>query len=596
MKAISFLASGFLFLAVVSAVPSYAQAKSKRNIITGYVVDVYQYPVINAIIMVDKNKTGVVTDERGFYRVKVKPYATSIGIISFAHGIIEKAINGKTRINFAFSNSILSHNIIPEYKPEEEEINVGYGKMRRKNLTSSVSKIYGRDHRYASFNSIFDMLQGSVPGVLVNNGNVRIRGAPFKAGYEPLFVVDGTPVSSIADIPPQMVESIEVLKGPASAIYGSRGANGAILVDLINAPPNKDSLTLTAPGKIPFAETRVATNIKGNTATLNGVVNANDIPTYVTFEFSTVPGHGITTISAAQSPVTGNISGYVSADITDLKAGTTYYFRVVAANYLGRTTGIDIPFTYSGEIPFAETNAVTNSSPRTAQLNGIVNTHGLSTEVTFEYGTTTNYGTTINAIGSPLSGTTSARVSANASDLKGGSDYHYRIVAKNDEGTTYGKDVTFKSEYAIGENLYGGYIFYVDETGEHGLVCAPTDQSLNALWGKSAPSGAAGRAVGTGNKNTADIVLGCHEEGIAARLCYDLELNGYSDWFLPSIDELLLMCTNLHSKGLGSFEDQFYWSSTQDKYGVWVVNFYYDSKSNQARDRNEVRTRAIRAF
>ncbi len=234
------------------------------------------------------------------------------------------------------------------------------------------------------------MLQGSVPGVIVNNGNVRIRGAPFKSGYEPLYVVDGTPVNSIAEIPPQMVESIEVLKGPSSAIYGSRGANGAILVDLIDAPPYKDSLTLTAPGKIPFAETRAATNLKGSSATLNGIVNANDLPTSVTFEYGTTPGYGTTTITAAQSPVTSNIPALVSADITGLKAGITYYFRVVAANSLGKTTGINIPFKYSGEVPFAETNAATNTSPLTAQLNGIVNTHGLSTVVNFEYGTTTS--------------------------------------------------------------------------------------------------------------------------------------------------------------------------------------------------------------
>jgi hypothetical protein len=56
------------------------------------------------------------------------------------------------------------------------------------------------------------------------------------------------------------------------------------------------------------------------------------------------------------------------------------------------------------------------------------------------------------------------------------------------------------------------------------------------------------------------------------------------------------MYTNLHSKGSGSFDDNFYWSSTQDKYGSWVVSFYYGSKSNQKRDKNAVRTRAIRAF
>ena len=71
---------------------------------------------------------------------------------------------------------------------------------------------------------------------------------------------------------------------------------------------------------MPFVETRDVTNIKKNTATLNGIVNANDLPTSVTFEYGTTPDHGITR-AAAQSPVAGNIPVYVSADITGLKAG-----------------------------------------------------------------------------------------------------------------------------------------------------------------------------------------------------------------------------------------------------------------------------------
>jgi hypothetical protein len=347
--------------------------------------------------------------------------------------------------------------------------------------------------------------------------------------------------------------------------------------------------------KVPAAETRAATNIKKNTGTLNGAVNANSLPTSVTFEYGTTPGYG-SVVAAAQSPVTGSVPAIVSADITDLQAGITYHFRVVAANSFGRSTGIDIPFKYSGELPYAETNTATNCSPRTVQLNGILNTRGMSTVVTFEYGTTTSYGTAIPATQSPVTGPAPSRVSALAADLKAGTNYHYRIVATNDEGTTYGGDVNFKSEYSIGEYLYGGYIFYIDDTREHGLVCAPSDQSLNAPWGNSVPAGAAAKVVGTGYKNTADIVLGCPEEVIAARLCHDLEMNGYNDWFLPSINELYLMYTNLHLTGSGSFEDQFYWSSTQDNYGAWVVSFHYGSKSNQNRDKEEVRTRAIRAF
>lgn len=594
MKAVNYLVNGFLFLAVVSALPSYGLERSKRNIITGYVVDVNQYPVINAIIMVDKTKTGIVTDERGYYKVKVKPSSTSVGIISFAHGFLEEAINGRTRINFTFPVSVLGQNIIPEYNPEEEDINIGYGTVKRKNLTTPVSKIYGR--QFASYNSIYDMLQGTVPGVTVNRGHILIRGLSSRyLSNEPLFVVDGTPVSSIAEIPPQNVESIQVLKGSASAIYGSRGANGVILIDQIGAPLLRDSLTPVAPRKVPSAETRAATNIKRNTGTLNGIVNANSLPTYVTFEYGTTTGYGTVT-EAAQNPVTGSVPAIVSAEITGLKTGITYHYRIVAANSFGRSTGIDIPFKYSGEVPYAETQAATKCSPGAAQLNGIVNPRGMSTVVTFEYGPTTNYGASIAATQSPVSGPAASIVSANAAGLISGTNYHYRIVASNDEGTTYGEDVTFKSEYLIGEYLFGGYIFYIDESGEHGLVCTPTDQSMNVKWGSSAPAGAAGREIGTGYKNTTDIVTGCPEEGIAAKICHDLEMNGYNDWFLPSVNELFLMYTNLHSKGSGNFEDQYYWSSTQDKYGAWVVSFQYGSKSNQDRDKDEVRTRAIRVF
>jgi TonB-dependent SusC/RagA subfamily outer membrane receptor len=345
MKTVNYLVAGFLFLAIMSAVPSYGQMKLKKITITGYVVDVNHYPVINAIIVINNNETGVVTDERGFYKVKVKPYATSIGIISYTHGILEDSINGRTRINFAFPNSILKQNIIRNYSPKKEEINVGYGTVEKKNLTTPVSKTDGANGRYASYNSIYDMLQGTVPGVLVNKGSIFIRGiTSLNLSNEPLFVVDGVPVSSIAEIPPQMVKSIEVLKGSSAAIYGSRGANGVILFELIDAPPLKDDLTLATPGKVPSAVTQTATNIKGNAATLNGMVNANDLSTSVTFEYGTTLSYG-STIAATQSPVTGHTSVMISANVTDLKAGTNYHYRIVATNDKGTIYGKDVTFT-----------------------------------------------------------------------------------------------------------------------------------------------------------------------------------------------------------------------------------------------------------
>ena len=218
-------------------------------------------------------------------------------------------------------------------------------------------------------------------------------------------------------------------------------------------------------------------------------------------------------------------------------------------------------------LPNATTMAATNIAPTTATVNGSVNPNGLSTAITFEYGTTTSYGTTAAAIPSPLTGSSITNVSANITGLIKGTTYHYRIKAVNALGTTFGTDLTFVANYFIGEYILGGIIFYIDGTGLHGLVCATTDQSNSAPWGcmGTTITGADGSAVGTGNQNTIDIVNGCATAGIAARICSDLVLNTYSDWYLPSRDELALMCSNLFSSGQGNFVNNNYWSSSEDQ-------------------------------
>ena len=96
----------------------------------------------------------------------------------------------------------------------------------------------------------------------------------------------------------------------------------------------------------------------------------------------------------------------------------------------------------------------------------------------------------------------------------------------------------------------------------------------------AAASGAGGTAIGTGNQNTIDIMAGCATAGIAARLCGDLVQGGYSDWYLPSRDELSKLCLNRIA--IGGFTQDWYWSSTKQpenepqfpgKY-AWYVSFY----------------------
>jgi TonB-dependent SusC/RagA subfamily outer membrane receptor len=84
------------------------------------------------------------------------------------------------------------------------------------------------------------MIRGEVAGVQVNGKSIRIQGpSSFNLSTEPLFVVDGIVVTSIDEISPQMVKSIDILKGSAASIYGSRGSNGVILINLIGSPDRK---------------------------------------------------------------------------------------------------------------------------------------------------------------------------------------------------------------------------------------------------------------------------------------------------------------------------------------------------------------------
>jgi hypothetical protein len=154
---------------------------------------------------------------------------------------------------------------------------------------------------------------------------------------------------------------------------------------------------------------------------------------------------------------------------------------------------------------------------------------------------------------------------------------------------------------AIGDTHQGGIVFYLDGNGG-GLIAAPSD--LIATWGCYPQSiGGTSSAVGTGAANTTAIVSGCSETAIAARICADLTLGGYTDWFLPSKDELNLMYENIGQGNVlglgnvGNFANYYYWSSTEyDNNFAW---FQYFTNGIQLIYFNKASTfivRAVRAF
>lgn len=124
----------------------------------------------------------------------------------------------------------------------------------------------------------------------------------------------------------------------------------------------------------------------------------------------------------------------------------------------------------------------------------------------------------------------------------------------------------------VGEFKFGGVIFWVNAAGTEGLVCAITDQSAGIQWynGQSLNTAALGKAIGTGQANTTAIINAQGMGSYAAKLCDDLTLNGFSDWFLPSIDELkemrinkaIIDATSVANSGT-AIEATRYWSSTE---------------------------------
>jgi TonB-dependent SusC/RagA subfamily outer membrane receptor len=209
------------------------EAQKNRNniIITGSVTDGNGNPVVNAMVMIDGVNTSSITDSKGSYKIKVKPDAKKLGIVSFASGMIEEAIDGRTVMNFKFSTSGAKQQSDQADSKNDEGVNTGYNYLKQKDITSPTNKIDGTDKKYASYSSVSEMITRQVGGVRLSSSGYVIQDSKDFFGAVPaLLVVDGVYVTSFDGISPSTVESIVVLKGPSASIYGSRGYGGAIVL------------------------------------------------------------------------------------------------------------------------------------------------------------------------------------------------------------------------------------------------------------------------------------------------------------------------------------------------------------------------------
>jgi len=187
----------------------------------------------------------------------------------------------------------------------------------------------------------------------------------------------------------------------------------------------------------------------------------------------------------------------------------------------------------------------------------------------------------------------------------------YKLISVTDEITNASTDfsvttatITVPLPHFVGESFGGGIVFYVDGTGQHGLIAATSDQSNGIAWGPYSTTEATATAMGTGLANTTKIISSQGETATnyAAGLASTYNGGGNNVWYLPSKDELNLMYTNIGNAAsppnynIGGFEGVYYWSSTESGYvNAWGQNFLSGFQSTPLKSVT-IYVRAIRAF
>jgi hypothetical protein len=321
--------------------------------------------------------------------------------------------------------------------------------------------------------------------------------------------------------------------------------------DLVFPPSSSDPIVATA----------ASTLITSSTASTGGYVSTDG--------GSPILGRGVCWSTTANPTLANNHShdgtgtGYFTSTVTGITGcNTVHYIRAYAYNSTDTAYGPQNSVT-TGNLPSGVTTIVTKIRPDSIVTGGNIPDDGGCpiTQRGVCWSLTANP-TTSNSITNQGAG--NGTFISYITGLMPNITYYVRAYAINSKGTVYGDQqvvtTSIPSGIYLGQSYAGGRVFYIDNSGQHGLICTASSIG-NFVWGCNGTDITTSADFGTGETNTAAIVAFCTDPLSAANACESLTLNGYSDWYLPSITELNLVYNNIGKVGI--IPNVNYWSSSQ---------------------------------
>lgn len=211
-----------ILITIIFALSAYSQAQTK--VINGKVSTLNGLPVANFEVEAKKSGANAMTDSLGHFKIVTEQK----DVLLFKGKVFR---NKRVRIKEKTTDSVFVHvDFIKTEKNRERAI--GYGYVDKDDLVNAVSSFDRKQTNFCNYDDIFELIKGRFAGVQINGNKIIIRGHnSINLSNSALLVVDGSVVQSIGHINPCDVRNIDVIKDAASSIYGSRGANGVVVIE-----------------------------------------------------------------------------------------------------------------------------------------------------------------------------------------------------------------------------------------------------------------------------------------------------------------------------------------------------------------------------